>query len=102
MLLYHLGTSEGPVLMLSVPTHDGDVKFTRQLQGHSSPICDLATNSNGRLASCDESGVIIVWLDPLTCAETFSVINDSRYLYVHCMCLYFLFSVAPLVYSCSI
>ena len=65
-------------MMLEVPAQTGDIVYTKQLQGHTAPICDLATNSKGRLASCDESGVIIVWLDPLTCEETFTVIRDPK------------------------
>ena len=78
MYRFHSGTSEGPILMLSVPAQTGDVKFIKQLQAHSSPICALATNEKGRLASCDERGVIVVWLDPITCDDTFAVINDSK------------------------
>ena len=75
---FHSGTSEGPILVLNVSAQSGDVKFTKQLQAHSYPICALATNEKGRLASCDERGVIVVWLDPITCDDTFAVINDSR------------------------
>ena len=72
----HTGTSEGGIVMLEVPAQGDDIVYTKQLQAHTVPICDLATNSKGQLASCDESGVIIVWLDPLTCEETLTVIRD--------------------------
>ena len=72
------GTSEGPILVLSVPPKgaDPEVVFTRQLQGHSVAVCDLATNDQGQLASCDESGMIIVWADPASSAESRVVINE--------------------------
>lgn len=64
--------------MLNVAAQDSEVTFTRQLQAHSHPVCVLATNEKGRLASADEKGVIVVWLDPTTCDDTFVVINESR------------------------
>lgn len=73
-----LGTSDGPILMLSVPAQGSDITITRQLQEHSAPISDLATNSRGQLASCDESGSIIVWQDPLSCGESSVIIGDAR------------------------
>ena len=66
--------------MLSVPAQGSSVTFTRQLKGHSAPISDLATNSHGQLASCDESGCIIVWQDPLTSDESSVVIEDAGYI----------------------
>jgi len=46
------------------------VVFTRQLQGHSGAVCDLATNEQKQLASCDENGMIIVWVDPTLSADS--------------------------------
>ncbi len=64
--------------MLSVPVQGSEVTFTRQLQAHSYPVCTLTTNEKGRLASADERGVIVVWLDPTTCDDTFTVIDEAR------------------------
>lgn len=64
--------------MLHVPVQGSDISFTRQLQEHTDPITDLATNSHGQLASSDESGCIVVWQDPLTSDESAVVIRDAR------------------------
>ena len=64
--------------MLNVPAQGSNVTITRQLKGHSVPVTDLATNSEGQLASCDESGCIMVWQDPLTSDESSLVIEDAR------------------------
>ncbi len=55
----------------------GGPELQRHLQGHSAPLCDIATNQQGEMASCDESGMVIVWIDPLTSADSSLVFNDS-------------------------
>ena len=65
--------------MLSTLAQGSDITFTKQLRGHLVPISDLATNSRGQLASCDDSGCIIVWLDPLLSDESSVVISDARW-----------------------
>ena len=76
-----LGTSEGNLLVLNIPPRgeDPEVVFTRQLQGHSGAVCDLATNEQEQLASCDENGMIIVWVDPTLSAESARAINEPGY-----------------------
>ena len=64
--------------MLNVPAQGTNVTITRQLKGHTVPVTDLVTNSEGLLASCDESGCIMVWQDPLTSDESSLVIEDAR------------------------
>ena len=75
---YSTGTSEGTILVVNVPAEGSDIQFNRQLQSHSAPICDIASNDEGKLASCDENGMIIVWHDPLTRDDTALVINDAK------------------------
>ena len=53
--------------------------FTRQLQGHSGAVYDLATNDQGQLASCDENGMIIVWVDPTLSVDSARAINEPGY-----------------------
>ena len=67
---FFTGTSEGAILVLCVPTKGCDVIFTRQLQGHSAPVCDLAANGEGLMASADETGTILLWGDPVVNAES--------------------------------
>lgn len=76
-----LGTSEGNLLVLNIPPRgeDPEVVFTRQLQGHSGAVCDLATNEQKQLASCDENGMIIVWVDPTLSADSARAINEPGY-----------------------
>lgn len=73
-----VGTSEGTILVVNIPDKGCDVQFNRQLHGHSAPVSDIVRSNEGKLASCDENGMIIVWLDPLTCEETAIVISDAR------------------------
>lgn len=81
-----VGTSEGAILVLCVPTKGCDVIFTRQLQGHSAPVCDLAANGEGLMASADETGTILLWGDPVVNAESIRRIETGG---VPCICLCF-------------
>ena len=67
----------GAILAFQIPAQGTDVALLRQLQGHMAPICDIATNEHGEVASCDESGMIIVWTDPLTSPDSSLVIDLS-------------------------
>lgn len=73
----HTGTSSGAILVFNVPAQGTDVALLRQLQGHSAPVCDIATNQQGEVASCDESGMILVWTDPLTSPDSSLVMDQS-------------------------
>ena len=59
-----IGLSSGDVMLFSV--EDREVRYAHQLQGHASPIYDLATSQDGALAGGDEDGSITVWNDPLS------------------------------------
>ena len=58
-----IGLSSGDVVLFSV--EDKEVRYAHQLQGHTSPIYDLAASQDGVLAGGDEDGNITVWNDPL-------------------------------------
>ncbi len=68
MVPYDRGEGEG---------RDWEPELLRHLQGHTAPVCDIATNRQGEMASCDESGMVIVWIDPLTSAESSLAFSDS-------------------------
>ena len=65
--------------MLSVSDCATQIVLTKQLEGHSAAISDLATDRKGRrLISADEQGSINLWQDISTTTEPTFTINDSR------------------------
>ena len=55
------------------------LKFLRLLEGQGSAVCDIASNSQGEVASCYEDGSIVVWTDPLTSVESSLTIREERW-----------------------
>ena len=58
-----MGTSEGTVVVFSVAGRKVD--YSQQLQGCHTPVCDLETLGDCRLASSHEDGSILIWNNPL-------------------------------------
>jgi WD40 repeat protein len=81
-----VGTSEGNVSVLYVPPTGCDVVFSRHLQGHSAPITALCPCTLNQVASSDESGMIIVWSNPVISAESKFVINEPGSFPCQCLC----------------
>ncbi|XP_060581903.1 LOW QUALITY PROTEIN: WD repeat-containing protein 54-like [Ruditapes philippinarum] len=55
-----VGTQQGAVLVFDVPVKGTNVSVTATCQGHTSAICDLASEGDV-LVSADEDGNIIIW-----------------------------------------
>ncbi|CAI8013994.1 WD repeat-containing protein 54 [Geodia barretti] len=81
-----VGTSEGNITVLYVPPTGCDVVFSRHLQGHSAPITALCPCTLNQVASSDESGMIIVWSNPVISAESRFVINEPGSFPCQCLC----------------
>lgn len=81
-----MGTSEGNIIVLYVPPTGSEVVFSRQLQGHSAPITAICSCGRNQVASSDESGMIIVWSNPVISAESRLVINEPGGFPCLCVC----------------
>ena len=64
-----IGSSEGHILVFSIKDEEG-VEFQQQLEGaHETPITCLASCKDGRVASGDEKGMVVIWKDPMRTNE---------------------------------
>ena len=77
-----IGTSEGSVLVFSMK--EEGVEFQQQLDGHQAPVTCMASSIDGRMASGDETGGVLVWSDPVRSSEKLKLFDDERYMYVEC------------------
>ena len=67
--------------MFQIATKGSEVAFTQRLEGHTSPITCLASDSYTgalQLASCDEEGVLIIWGNPNKSTESKVVIREME------------------------
>lgn len=59
-----MGTADGHILVFSASSNEG-VEFHHQLGfDNDTPISCLASDEDGRIASGNESGEVVVWGDP--------------------------------------
>ncbi|XP_013393021.1 WD repeat-containing protein 54 isoform X2 [Lingula anatina] len=58
-----VGNHKGDILVFEIPPKGINVSLLEVLQGHSSAICDLASDGelDGRVFSSDDSGAIVMW-----------------------------------------
>ena len=76
-----IGTSDGTILVFTISEEKG-VEYRQQLgssKGSSHPISCLAISDDGRLASGDESGRVIIWRDPSRTSDIMSQNTIGKY-----------------------
>ena len=64
-----IGSSEGHILVFSIKDEQG-IEYQQQLQGHNDPITCLCSSRDGKLASGDERGRVVIWNDPVRARDS--------------------------------